>query len=72
VPDWWPHQRLVVLADTAPTKDGGHRAVPLRLIAGPAGHRTAPDLQIVARGCSLPFRLVRSQAGIRARPARIQ
>jgi len=34
VPDWWPHQRLIVLADTVPTKDGGHRAVPLWLIAG--------------------------------------
>jgi hypothetical protein len=29
VPDWWPHQRLIVLAD-----DVGHRAVPLWLIAG--------------------------------------
>ena len=29
VPDWWPHQRLIVLAD-----DAGHRAVPLWLIAG--------------------------------------
>ena len=26
VPDWWPHQRLIVLAD-----DAGHRAVPLWL-----------------------------------------
>jgi len=34
VPDWWPHQRLIVLADTVPTKDGGHRAVPLWLVAG--------------------------------------
>jgi hypothetical protein len=31
VPDWRLHQRLVVLADTAPAKDGGHRAVPLWL-----------------------------------------
>jgi hypothetical protein len=29
VPDWWPHQRLIVLAD-----DAGHRAVPLWVIAG--------------------------------------
>jgi hypothetical protein len=29
VPGWWPHQRLIVLAD-----DAGHRAVPLWLIAG--------------------------------------
>ena len=27
VPDWWPHQRLIVLADTV--QDAGHRAVPL-------------------------------------------
>jgi hypothetical protein len=26
VPDWWPHQRLIVLAD-----DAGHRALPVRL-----------------------------------------
>jgi hypothetical protein len=32
VPDWWPHQRLIVLAD-----DAGHRAVPLWLIAGHKG-----------------------------------
>jgi hypothetical protein len=31
VPDWRLHQRLVVLADTVPTEDGGHRAVPLWL-----------------------------------------
>jgi hypothetical protein len=31
VPDWRLHQRLIVLADTVPTKDGGHRAVPLWL-----------------------------------------
>ena len=31
LPDWRLHQRLIVLADTAPTKDGGHRAVPLWL-----------------------------------------
>jgi hypothetical protein len=31
VPDRRLHQRLIVLADTVPTKDGGHRAVPLWL-----------------------------------------
>jgi len=31
LPDWRLHQRLVVLADTVLTKDGGHRAVPLWL-----------------------------------------
>lgn len=37
VPGWWPHQRLIVLADTVPAKDGGHRAVPLWVIAGHKG-----------------------------------
>jgi hypothetical protein len=32
VPGWRPHQRLIVLADTVPTENGGHRAVPLWLI----------------------------------------
>jgi hypothetical protein len=32
VPDWWPHQRLIVLAD-----DAGHRAVPLWVVAGHKG-----------------------------------
>jgi hypothetical protein len=31
VPDWRLHQRLIVLADTVPAKDGGHRGVPLWL-----------------------------------------
>jgi hypothetical protein len=31
VPDWRLHQRLIVLADTVPAKDGGHRAAPLWL-----------------------------------------
>ena len=31
VPDYRLHQRLIVLADTVPAKDGGHRAVPLWL-----------------------------------------
>jgi hypothetical protein len=31
VPDWRLVQRLIVLADTLPTKDGGHRAVPMWL-----------------------------------------
>jgi len=37
VPGWRPHQRLIVLADTVPAKDGGHRAVPLWVIAGHKG-----------------------------------
>ncbi|HEY2078341.1 MAG TPA: hypothetical protein VGH53_18585, partial [Streptosporangiaceae bacterium] len=32
VPDWWPHQRLIVLAD-----DARHRAVPLWVVAGHKG-----------------------------------
>jgi hypothetical protein len=32
VPGWWPHQRLIVLAD-----DAGHRAVPLWVVAGHKG-----------------------------------
>jgi len=31
VPDWRLHQRLIVLADSVPAKDGGRRAVPLWL-----------------------------------------
>jgi len=37
VPGWRPHQRLIVLADTVPANDGGHRAVPLWVIAGHKG-----------------------------------
>ena len=37
VPGWRPHQRLIVLADTVPAKDGGHRAVPLYVSAGLKG-----------------------------------
>jgi hypothetical protein len=53
VPDWWPHQRLIVLADTVPAKDGGHRAVPLWLIAGHKGllgrlGRPAADAEVAS------------------------
>jgi hypothetical protein len=34
VPDSRPHQQLIVLADTVPTKNGGHRAAPLWLVPG--------------------------------------
>jgi hypothetical protein len=37
VPGWRPHQRLIVLADTVPTENGGHRAVPLWVVAGHKG-----------------------------------
>ena len=53
VPGWWPHQRLIVLADTVPAKDGGHRAVPLWLIAGHKGllgrlGRPAADAEVTS------------------------
>jgi hypothetical protein len=48
VPDWRPHQRLIVLAD-----DAGHRAVPLWVIAGHKGllgrlGRPAADAQVAS------------------------
>ena len=48
VPDWWPHQRLIVLAD-----DAGHRAVPLWVIAGHKGllgrlGRPAEDAEVAS------------------------
>ena len=53
VPGWRPHQRLIVLADTVPTKDGGHRAVPLWLVAGHKGllgrlGRAAADAEVAS------------------------
>jgi len=48
VPGWWPHQRLIVLAD-----DAGHRAVPLWVIAGHKGllgrlGRPAADTEVAS------------------------
>jgi len=48
VPDWWPHQRLIVLAD-----DAGHRAVPLWVVAGHKGllgrlGRPAADAEVTS------------------------
>ena len=34
VSDSRPHQQLIVLADTVPAKNGGHRAAPLWLVPG--------------------------------------
>jgi hypothetical protein len=53
VPGWRPHQRLIVLADTVPAKDGGHRAVPLWVIAGHKGllgrvGRPAADAEVAS------------------------
>jgi hypothetical protein len=48
VPGWWPHQRLIVLAD-----DAGHRAVPLWVVAGHKGllgrlGRPATDAEVAS------------------------
>jgi hypothetical protein len=48
VPGWWPHQRLIVLAD-----DAGHRAVPLWVVAGHKGllgrlGRPAADAEVAS------------------------
>jgi hypothetical protein len=48
VPGWWPHQRLIVLAD-----DAGHRAVPLWVVAGHKGllgrlGRPAADTEVAS------------------------
>jgi hypothetical protein len=53
VPGWRPHQRLIVLADTVPTEDGGHRAVPLWVVAGHKGllgrlGRAAADAEVAS------------------------
>ena len=53
VPGWWPHQRLIVLADTVPTEDGGDRAVPLWVNAGHKGllgrlGRAAGDAEVAS------------------------
>ena len=60
VPDWWPHQRLIVLAD-----DAGHRAVPLWLIAGHKGllgrlGRPAGDAEVASGLLETAVRLLRT------------
>jgi hypothetical protein len=65
VPDWWPHQRLIVLADTVPTKDGGHRAVPLWVVAGHKGllgrlGRPAADAEVASGLLETAVRLLRT------------
>ena len=70
VPGWWPHQRLIVLADTAPAEDGGHRAVPLWLIAGHKGllgrlGRPAADAEVTSGLLETAVRLL----GTRSRHA---
>jgi hypothetical protein len=66
VPDWRLHQRLVVLADTVPTKDGGHRAVPLWLrvygdkeLLGRLG-RPAADAEVASGLLETAVRLLRT------------
>ena len=65
VPDWRLHQRLIVLADTVPTKDGGHRAVPLWLrpgykeLLGRLG-RPAADAEVASGLLETAVRLLRT------------
>ncbi len=66
MPDWRPHQRLIVLADTVPTKDGGHRAVPLWLrifghkeLLGRLG-RPAADAEVASGLLETAVRLLRT------------
>jgi hypothetical protein len=66
LPDWRLHQRLVVLADTVLTEDGGHRAVPLWLRA--FGHkellgriaRPAADAELASGLLETAVRLLRT------------
>ncbi|MBV9382435.1 MAG: hypothetical protein JO242_17430 [Streptosporangiaceae bacterium] len=65
VPGWRPHQRLVVLADTVPAKDGGRRAVPLWVIAGHKGllgrlGRPAADAEVASGLLETAVRLLRA------------
>ncbi len=65
VPDWWPHQRLIVLADTVPSEDGGHRAVPLWLVAGHKDllgrlERPAADAEVASGLLETAARLLRT------------
>ena len=72
VPDWRLHQQLIVLADTVPTKDGGHRGVPLWLrvyghkgllsrvaLLGRLG-RTAADAEVASGLLETAVRLLRA------------
>jgi len=65
VPGWRPHQRLIVLADTVPTEDGGHRAVPLWVVAGHKGllgrlGRPAADAEVASGLLETAVRLLRT------------
>jgi len=66
VPDWRLVQRLIVLADTLPTKDGGHRAVPMWLrvfgykeLLGRLG-RPAADAEVASGLLETAARLLRT------------
>jgi hypothetical protein len=66
VPDGRRHERLVVLADTVPAKDGGHRAVPLWLrvygdkeLLGRLG-RPAADAEMTSGLLETAVRLLRT------------
>ena len=65
VPGWWPHQRLIVLADTVLTKDGGRQAVPLWVAAGHKGllgrlGRPAADGEVASGLLETAVRLLRT------------
>jgi len=65
VPGWRPHQRLIVLADTVPTEDEGHRAVPLWVIAGHKGllgrlGRPAGDAEVASGLVETAVRLLQA------------
>jgi hypothetical protein len=65
VPDWRLHQQLIVLADTVPTKDGGHRAVPLWLVPGHKEllsrlSRPAADAEVASGLLETAVRLLRA------------
>ena len=66
VPDWRLVQRLIVLADTVPTKEGGRRAVPLWLrvfgykdLVGLVG-RPAADAEVASGLLETAVRLLRA------------
>ena len=65
VPGWRLHQQLVVLADTVPAEDGGHRAVPLWLVPGHKEllsrlSRPAADAEVASGLLETAVRLLRT------------
>ena len=58
VPGWWPHQRLVVLAD-----DAGHRAVPLYNTVWRWSRRYGPGTAQAAASAPSPATSASTAAG---------